>query len=1099
MNSETPLFPRAFAFSTEQTHRSRRAPAWLLAVIVCVLAIFFSERTAYSVDYRFEHLGTEDGLSNNTVTSIIQDRRGFLWFGTLDGLNRYDGYSFAIFRHDIQDSTSLGSSRILSLFEDRSGTIWAGTEDAGLDRYDPASGKFHHYANRPSDPRSLSNNQVESIYEDRSGTLWIGTREGLNRLNRATGKFTRYYHNPDDPSSLASSHIGFMFEDTGGTFWIGGGDCLHRFDATRGTFTRFRPRLPHSRGDAIIASIIEKPRGTLWLTTWGSGLWKFDTATGQFTVFRHDPRNSGSLVDDYTGHLGLDEYGNLWIGTRDGLDLLRKGSGEFIHFSHTANDQSSISANGIWPVFQDRSTVLWFGTYRGGLNKLAVSRTRFAHYTADPKDPRSLSDNSVYTLYEDREGGIWAGTAHGFNRFDPKTGQFTAYRRQPGGLNADIVHAIREDPDGVFWIGTDGGGLNRFDPKTGGFRSYRANPEDPQALNSDWVFQIIDDGEGGFLIGTQTGLNRFDPRTGKCIDLTDISQGASCTALYREKNGVLWYGTNAGLTRYEPSGKKMERFVSSPLDSTTLSNDFIQAIVEDLSGTIWIGTSGGLNRFDRATGRFIRYTDRHGLISDSITDITADRHGNLWVCTNSGISRLDPRTGGILNLGFQDGMPFRIFEESSILRMRDGGFLVGGQEGIFTFRPESFRKENQGPPVAITGFRIFNREVKLDRPVWEMNRITLTHRDTFFSFEFAALDYTAPHHNQYTYRMEGFDRDWIYSGARRYASYTNLHPGKYIFRVKAANGNGVWNERGAAIEVIILPPFWATWWFRALCFLLLSGGVFGFHELRMMVAERQKKQLIALVNDRTRELEEKSRYLEQSEQMYRSLVETSPDAILIAELNGEIRMANHQAEEMLKSGSVETLPGRNILDFPSPPDRERFRSLWSTIPKAGALKNISLYMDRTPESPVPVELNALIIADREKIRIMGVLRDITGRKRMEEERAERERMRGVLETAGGVCHELNQPLQIISGYAEMLEPTEGVVREYEDMDAIRNIRAEVQRMAEITRKLSNITTYRTKEYAGGTRIIDLARASGNQATPRSEDSGDHPESGEERS
>lgn len=1053
-----------------------RMTAWTRGVIFFFAAMIGMWSPAFSGEYQFEYIGVADGLSSNSITNIFQDRRGFLWFGTLEGLNRYDGYTFTIFRHDVQDSTSLGSNRTLSIYEDRSGSLWVGTEDAGLNRYDQAAGRFYHYTNLPSNPKSLSNNQVESIIEDRSGTLWIGTKNGLNRLDRKTGVFSRYFSNPADSSSLFHNHIGAMMEDSDGVLWIAGGECLHRFNAESGTFTRFRPQVPLSKGEPIIGSIVEEPRGTLWISTWGSGLWKFEKATGAFTVFLHDPGNPGSLCKNEVGHLGVDGSGNLWIGTADGLDMLRKGSGEFTHFYHDVVDQSSISANGIWPIFRDRSSVLWIGTYRGGLNKLVPSRMIFSFHANDPKNPNSLSYNSVFSVYESRDNALWIGTAHGLNRFDRNTGVFTVYYARAGGLSSDYINVVLEDAAGIFWIGTNGGGLNRFDPRNKQFRTYRSNSKDPHTLNNDWVYRIISDDDGKLLIGTQSGVSRFDPATGQFLNLSAISGDTACTALYLDKAGIIWAGSNAGLIRYDSKGGKTTRFVSSPHDSTTLSNDYIRSINEDPSGNIWIGTLGGLNRFDRASGRFTRYTSRHGLVNETINDIEGDHYGHIWVCTNAGISRLNPLTGEIRNYGFQNGLPFRVFDESCLMKMKNGEFVIGGQEGFFMFRPENFQSGGQEPPVAITGFRIFNDEVKLDRPIWEKKKIVLTHHDGFFSFEFAALDYTAPDHNQYAYRMEGFDRHWNYSENRRYASYTNLHPGKYIFRVKAANGNGVWNERGAAIEVIIQPPFWETWWFRGLCILSLLGIVYGIHMVRVMVFKQQKKLLETLVTERTLELEEKKNQLEQSERMYRNLVDTSPDAILIAELSGIVRMANPRVAGMLGAESVEALLDHNFMDFLQPRERDHFRTLWENLLDKGVLQNVFLSIGRLSGSSLSVEWNASLILDRGQPRIMGVFRDITEMKRIEEERVERERMRGVLETAGGICHELNQPLQIVTGYAEIMEMANGR-SDTEKADIVRKIRQEVKRMAEITRKLSNITAYRTKAYTGGTRIIDLSRSS----------------------
>lgn len=1137
MRNETlndPCFQRAGALSEGWFLLSHRMTVWFRRAFIAIAAVFCMNPSAGSIEYHFEQLGITDGLSNNSITSIYQDHHGFLWFGTLDGLNRYDGYTFTTFRNDIQDSTSLGSNFILALYEDRSGMLWIGTQDAGLNRYDPATGKFRRFTHIPSDPGSLSHNMVESIFEDHSGILWFGTRDGLNRFDCKTGKFTRYYSSPADSSSLGDNHIGAMFEDADGGFWIGGGDYLHRFNADRGTFTRYRPHfpsrgepfpgrfktdrgaltrprpnLPPSQRESFIESIVEEPRGTFWLSTRGSGLLKFDKATGQFTVFRHNPGNQGSLINDATGRLCLDRSGNLWIGTQNGLDLLNKGSGDFIHFRHKSEDMPGISSNSIWQLFLDRSGVLWIGTFHGGLNKLVTSGIPFVNFRVSPEKsgssappappgPPGISGapgppetagppgapgppetagfpgfNDITAIYESKNGDVWVGTAHGFNRFNIRTGQFTAYRKQPGGLDADSVNVIWEEPEGVFWIGTSGGGLNRFDSKSGRFRYYRASPDDPIALNSDWVYRITGDGAGGLLIGTRAGLCRLDPKSEHFQNLPEISGNVECTALYHKKNGAIWFGCNSGLTCYDPGGKKTVRFVSSAHDSTTLSSNSIRAINGDPSGNLWIGTAEGLNRFDRATGKFIRYTRPYDLPDESINDIEGDRYGNIWICTNAGISRLDIRSGRIQNYGFEGGRSTTVSGESCMLKTRDGDFLVGSKQGLITFRPESFQALGQAPPVKITGFRIFNREVKLDRPVWETKRITLSYRDAFFSFEFAALDYIAPNRNQYAYRLEGFDRDWIFSGARRYASYTNLHPGKYVFRVKAASAKGVWNEQGATIEVVVLTPFWETWWFRIICILLISGFFYGLHLLR----KKQKKFLEGLVAKRTLELEEKKNQLEQSEQMYRSLVNTSDDAIMIIDTDGIIRMANPQVAEILEVKNAEKLIDRNFMDFLQPGGEERFREFAPRLLQTGILKNISLTIQLVSGAILPVEMNAHIIMDRGQPRIMSVFRDITERKRIEEERVERERMQAVLETAGGVCHELNQPLQVVAGYAEILELT-NERDSSEQNDIVQRIRHEVKRMAEITRKLNNITAYRTKAYAGGTRIIDLSRSSG---------------------
>lgn len=1058
-------------------------PRPVLIPVLILLAILFSVAPSPARSM-FEHIGTADGLSNNTVTSIVQDRKGFLWLGTLEGLNRYDGYAFTHFKIDLTDTTSIGSNRIIALFEDRSGLLWIGTDDRGLDCFDPSTGRFRHFRHNPDDPGSLSNNQVQSILEDRSGTLWIGTVNGLNRYDRKTGSFRRYFHDRNDPSSLGNNFVGALFQDSEGTLWVGSVLRLDRYVPQSDSFVRFQPEKDTLPIDGtLIGSIAEDDRGYLWIASWGNGLWRFDRKTGRFTVFLHIPGDPRSLRSNQVGHLCRDTNGDLWVGTMGGLSLLRNGSDGFIHFANDPGDNSTISADGIWGIAMDRSGTLWAGTLRGGLNKLVRPRKVFAHYFHARGNPKSLSDNTVRAFYEDPEGFIWIGTANGMNRFDRKTGEFTVFHHRPGdprSLSDDFISSIGDDPDGLLWIGTGGGGINRFDRKKGVVRTYRSNEPDSTGLISDWIYRVMKDDRGGYWIGTHHGLARFDPLTGRFSRFPALNDGLPFNIvndILQDRARRIWIGSSNGLFRYDRERNEFIRYPASLTDSTKLSNAQVSSLHEDTRGCIWIGTALGVNRLDPSTGRFTRYTRRDGMANDGIYGISEDQRGNIWVIMNQGMCKIDPASGKIVNYDRTTGLPFSDFMDKSIFRARDGSIFAGGTEGFMVFHPDSLNAGGFAPPVAITSFKVFNRDFDTGRPVSETRRITLTHRDNFISFEFAALDYTAPRSNRYAYRMEGFDRDWIHSGSRRYASYTNLDPGRYTFRVKAAGWTGVWNEEGAAVEVIVLPPWWGTWWFRAGALILLMGGALLVHLLRVRAITLHRRRLEELVTERTRDLE-------RSEALYRGLVDTSPDAILIADLDGRIQVANPRASEILGGKSGEPLVDRSLSEFLDPDDQNRFPSLMMNLRETGSLRNISLAIGRTGGDPLPVELNAILILFGEQARCMGVFRDISERKRAEEERIERERMRGIIETAGGACHELNQPLQAIMGYSDLalLAQTENArVREFMAL-----IRKETDRMRAITRQLNSITTYHTKPYAGGIRIIDLDRAAGDGARPEKE-------------
>lgn len=827
----------------------------ILAGILFLMLFYFMSLpprlNAQNNDIVFEQISLEEGLSQSIVECILQDRRGFMWFGTEDGLNKYDGYRFTVVRHNPNDPNSLSYNQLLSIIEDRSGIIWIGTFHGGLNRYDPEEEQVTRYQNDPGDPGSLSHDIVRSVCEDESGALWIGTDNGLNRFNKEKKRFTRYMNDPDDPYSLSHNSVRSVYEDKTGVLWIGtDGGGLNRYDRQGDRFIRYQTDAgdPHTLSHNSVRSIYEDKSGVLWIGTVGGGLNKFDRQSEQFKHYRNVPDDHNSLSHNEIFSIFEDHTGVLWIGTNGGgLNRFDREKGEFTVYRKDPNDPNSLSYDEIYSIYEDRSGVLWIGTYGGGINKVDRKKKQFVHYKPDPVNPNSLSHDIVWTIYEDESGLLWIGThGGGLNRFDRRNKMYTHYRHDPGdphSLSNDIIRVICEDRSGALWLGTNGGGIVRFDRETEKFESYRYDPDDSLSLSHDEIRSIYEDRLGVLWIGTNGGgLNKFNRHTGEFTryrndpdDPTSLSNDF-IRVIYEDRTGVFWLGTQGGgLNKFDRETGRFAQYRVDPNDPGSLSNDFIFSIHEDRAGVLWIGTwGGGLNKFDRERGAFTYYSKDDGLSSNSIYGTLEDDEGNLWISTNNGLSRFNPRTEVFKNYNAEDGLQSNEFNGGSYHKSRSGEMFFGGINGFNAFYPENIRDNPHIPPVVITSFQKLNVEADLDRPISETKELQLSYKDYVFSFEFAALDYTVPGKNMYAYKMEGLDEGWIYTDSeKRFASYTTLAPGKYIFRVKGSNNDGVWNEEGTSIEITITPPFWKTWWFRTLSVLFILGLALALYEWRL--------------------------------------------------------------------------------------------------------------------------------------------------------------------------------------------------------------------------------------------------------------------------
>jgi ligand-binding sensor domain-containing protein/signal transduction histidine kinase len=859
-------------------------------MLFIITAILLSGKLrAQNAELVFERITTEQGLSQSSVRAIVQDSQGFLWLGTDDGLNKYDGYGFTIYKHDASDSTSISDNIIQTIFEDRSHALWIGAKN-GLNLFDRATEEFTRFQKDPGSPGSVILEEVRGVLEDSSGTLWfLGFGQGLYRMRpqdrpasssrKATIKFTRFSHDLKNPESLSSNYVTTILQDRSGALWIGTlGGGLNRFDARPGTFTRYQhnPVDPNSLSSDHVVALCEDETGDLWIGTYGGGLCRLrrnDRALAKFVSYRSDPHNPTGL--SHNNILAIlparkNEPGTLWIGTFNGglcrLNPSARQSPVFFSYKHDPQNPASISNDRILALCEDRSGNLWAGT-TVGLNKAVTQPVKFERWQHEPSNPNSLSHQNVNAIWEARSGDLWVGTDAGLDHFDVRTQHFENFKYDPkdgNSLNLNYVKAIREDRAGRLWVGTFGAGLARWRPhaqQSGPVKKFVHDPANPASLASNFVSTVYEDHTSRLWIGTTNGLSRFEDAGESFFNYRHTRESGNpsannIVALYEDRQGMLWIGTYAdGVYRLDPRSGEFISYRNDPQNANSLSHNSVISIYEDHERFLWFGTVAGLNKFDPHTQSFTRYDEKDGLANAFIYGILSDDEGNLWLSTNNGLSRFNdrlPRGMKFRKYDVRDGLQNNEFNVGAYHRGRSGALYFGGINGFNRFFPHLIRDNPHAPPIALTAFRKFNEGVALDTAISVIKTITLSHRDDFISFDFAALDYTQPGRNQYSHKMEGFDKDWIYSGTRRYASYTNLDPGQYVFRVKGANSDGVWSEAGTSVKIVITPPFWGTWWFRILAVAAITGLlalIYRHRVARLLEMERLRVRIASDLHD----------------------------------------------------------------------------------------------------------------------------------------------------------------------------------------------------------------------------------------------------------
>jgi len=820
----------------------------------------------FSQQVKFKTISILQGLSQSTVNCILQDKEGFMWIGTQDGLNKYDGYTFKYFKHDPKDEFSIPDNYIQALCEDKSGNIWVGTYGGGLSCFNKISQKFISFRNDTSNNNSLSNNAITSLACDNKNNLWIGTQDGLNYYDVKSQKFTRLKFSTGDIRSLSSNKISYVFIDDRERVWVATADQgFNLKDLQQNTFTRFvnDPQKENSLIKNSVKLMMQDHNGMIWIATTG-GVDMFNPLNFQFTHLRNESKNSINNNDVWV--IFEDTNYNMWFGSYGGgLCKYDRKKNVFKVYKNSPTLPESLSNNIVMCAFQDYRGLFWVGTLGGGINIFDPVKESFDHYKQEQGNSRSLSENMVMSFCEYDHDKLWIGTyGGGLNLFNRQTGESDSYKKNEknkNSLNADILRCVFMDSRRRLWIGTYGGGLNLMDPSSGKFTSFRHDEKDPKSISSDDVWCIAEDKDGTLWIGTWGGgLDHFDPETKTFQTYISGKQGSisnnKVISLRLDKKGNLWIGTNGGgLNLYNRQSDNFNIFKNDPQDPSSISSDRVRCIYDNDKGNLWIGTDGGgLNKMDISSGKFTSLGEKDGLPNNCVYGILEDDIGNLWLSTNNGICKYNPEKNVFQNFDAHDGLQSNEFNQGAYLKASNGQMFFGGVNGFNSFMPQTIRKNPNRPPVFITSIKLFNNEIESDTVFTFKKVLNLNYKDNFLSFEFAAMDYTSSEKNQYSCKMEGFDKDWIKLGNRRFVSYTNLDPGKYIFRIKASNNDGVWNDVGNYLVINISPPFWKTKWFYALSILLICMLIYIYIKWRTIKFQRDKAILEREVKTRTQEV-----------------------------------------------------------------------------------------------------------------------------------------------------------------------------------------------------------------------------------------------------
>lgn len=867
---------------------------------------------------KFDHLQTDDGLSQSNVLSILQDSRGFMWFGTRDGLNKYDGYKFTIYRNNPEKKNSISNNYVPDILESANGDLWIATWGGGLNRFNREKGTFSSYKHDEKNTKSIAGNFISAIKEDNNGNVWIGTESsGLDMLDKKTGNFVHYKSDRNNTRSISDDYIRTIYADNEKNLWIGtvhGG--LNLLNANTKTFTRFQ------HDDAIAASlsfndvyaVFEDSKCQIWIGTNGGGADLLDRKSNTFRHYKHNPLNSNSLCHNQVHNISEDADNNIWIGTENGgLSVFNPATGTFKTYVSDEIDNTSISSNSIYSICKDSKGNMWMGTFSGGIDFLNHDN-RFVHFK-HTSARTSLSDNKILCIYEDSKKNIWIGTdGGGINLFDPVTGRFTHYMHKPDNTNSicgNYVLRVCEDSYHNLWIGTWANGITVYNKDKNTYKHFKNNPADTNSLSSNNAWNVYQDRDKNMWIGTyEGGLNRYNPANNSFTKYRYDEKNKygissdKINSIYDDNNGHLWISTEAGgLNVFDKKTAVFKHYLHDDNNKNTIASSIVYNVYEDKKGLFWIATAAGLSSLHVKTGAITNYTVEDGLPNNNIFGILEDDSSHLWISTGKGISDFNPKTNIFKNYSVVDGLQGNEFKDQAFCKSSSGALYFGGNNGFNVFYPGKIVIPSFDPPLVLTGFRLHNRDVRvatdaadspLKKDITETKSITLPYNSSVLEFEFASLNYTSSEKKQYSYMLEGFDKNWNIIRNRHSVSYTNLDPGTYIFKVKGLDNTGNWSSKILHLQVIITPPFWLTWWFKMLAAISVAAICIGFYKIRMHAIRAQKKALQIQVKERTAQLlhstQEEHKARLEAEKAHQNAEEANKaKSIFLATMSHEIR------------------------------------------------------------------------------------------------------------------------------------------------------------------------------------------------------------------
>jgi diguanylate cyclase (GGDEF)-like protein len=825
-----------------KSKRRRLAPLrWLCAMLLLMTGAGANA----AAPMRFERLGISEGLSQQSVNVILQDPAGFLWLGTEDGLNRYDGYGIEHIRQSRAETDGLGDNFIVDAKMDGYGRIWVATAAGGLARQDEQGQKFKAVS------AAAGVQNIRTIRFDAQGTLWIGTRDGLASFDPERKVLARWRHDPTNADSLVEGAVHALLADSQRYMWVGADGGLDRLDLKTQTIEHIALQGASADRRVQVRSLFEDHLGGIWIGT-DTGVIVFDARDGSQHVYRHDAE-AGSLPANTVNTIFEDRAGRVWLGTSDGLALYNRQTQSFDVYRNDASDSLSLPDDEVMSIFEDRGGLLWIGTRSGGAGKWNPRTWAFGHHTPH-------IDATAFT--EDRVGRLWIGTAdHGLMIADRSRDTLTPGYREHEPLGERHIAALLTDHLGFIWAGALQGGLIRIDPQTRAVTSYEREI-------SFGVLALLEDSAHRLWIGTEgAGLSKLDIPSGQ---FQRYLADERITALAQDQAGRIWIGTNgAGAAILDPSTDRLYRFQRDPGDATSLSSDVIYAVHVDAAGHVWLGTRGG--GLERVVGesthpgsiRFTNLTTQQGLPNNTIYGIRSDARGALWLATSYGLAHYDPNTGGVRAYHARNGLQGEEFTRGAHYRNRRDELFFGGTNGFNAFDPSQIDWSYGTPPVALTAVREGDGHADL-REV-SASPLRLEYKRNVITFEFAALDFANPHANRFQYKLQDFQPDWVDAGAERRVSYSNLPGGDYIFRVRAANADGAWNQQGASFAFSVSPAPWLTWKAYTLYFVLLAAigiATLLIHRQRIIREEIYKRRLETDVLNRTRDLATRNAELE---------------------------------------------------------------------------------------------------------------------------------------------------------------------------------------------------------------------------------------------